>query len=143
MQVKFDELLLAFEFVSSSGGFGEHEAFMCRQTGKIYWRTGDSDLDEVDEELPDDIEDGQKYIAIPNKHELDLGKPLVLRFADECLPDDFDQVRYMFSKKGAYQKFKSLLERRRVLERWYEFEAKETERALRRWCKDNSIAIVE
>ena len=29
-----------------------------------------------DEELPDDIED-EKYIAIPHKKELDLGKPLV------------------------------------------------------------------
>jgi hypothetical protein len=33
-----------------------------------------------DEELPDDI-DNEKYIAIPDKRELDLGKPLVLDFA--------------------------------------------------------------
>ena len=37
--------------------------------------------------LPDDIDD-EKYIAIPNKKELDLGKPLVLDFTREFLPDN-------------------------------------------------------
>ena len=58
----------------------------------------------------------------PDKRELDLGKPLALDFARECLPDDFDEVRYMFSRKGAYRKFRALLIRRNVLDRWYEFE---------------------
>jgi len=88
MPVDFEELLTAVEAVSSGGGYGEHEAFVCRQTGKIYWRFDDSDLNEFDEELPDDIEDEEKYILIPNRNTLDLGKPLVLRFARECLPND-------------------------------------------------------
>ena len=63
----------------------------------------------------------------------------MLDFAREFLPDDFDDVRYMFSKRGAYQKFRALLIRRPgALDRWYEFEAKATERALRQWCADES-----
>ena len=38
----------------------------------------------ADEELPDDIED-KKHISIPDKRELDLGKPLLLDFAREFL----------------------------------------------------------
>jgi hypothetical protein len=57
-------------------------------------------LDDLDE-LPDDIDDSEKYVQIPNKRELDLGKPLVLNFARQFLPDDFDEVRQIFSSRGA------------------------------------------
>ena len=33
MRVSFSEILLAFEFVSA-GGMGEHEAFICKQSGQ-------------------------------------------------------------------------------------------------------------
>jgi hypothetical protein len=36
MPVSFSDLQLAFEFVSS-GGMGENEAYLDRQSGKIYW----------------------------------------------------------------------------------------------------------
>lgn len=44
------------------------------------------DLDGIEDELPDDVEDDEKYISIPDKRELDLGKPMVLDFAHEFLP---------------------------------------------------------
>jgi hypothetical protein len=36
MPVSFSDLQLAFEFVSG-GGMGENEAYLDRQSGKIYW----------------------------------------------------------------------------------------------------------
>jgi hypothetical protein len=51
----------------SSAGMGENEAYLDRQSGKIYWH---SEFGYNDEELHDDIDD-EKYIAIPNKIELD------------------------------------------------------------------------
>src|SRR5437660_9589792 len=81
MPVSFLDLQLAFEFVSS-GGMGENEAYLDRWSGKIYWH---SEFGDNDEELPDDIDD-KNYILIPDKRELDLGKPLVLDFAREFLP---------------------------------------------------------
>jgi hypothetical protein len=60
-----------------------------------------SDAAELNDELPDDIEDDEKYIAIPDKRELGLGKPLALEFAREFLPGDFDDVRHIFDRKGA------------------------------------------
>jgi len=116
MPVSFSDVQLAFEFVSS-GGMGENEAYLDRQSGKIYWH---SEFGDNDEELPDDIDD-EKYISIPDKRELDLGKPLVLDFAREFLPDDYDEVRHIFSRRGAYRRYKDLLVRRAALERWYDF----------------------
>jgi hypothetical protein len=139
MPVSFTELVDAFEFASFEGITGEHQAFLCKSTGKIYMSIEFSGEDE----LPDDIEDDEKYIRIPDKRELGLGKHLVLNFARECLPDDFDEVRYIFSKRGAYGKFKALLARRHAIDRWHDFEAKAAERALRDWCEVNAIALAD
>ena len=139
MPVTMSELEAAFEFVSSDGG-GMNEAFLCRRTGKIYWRS--SDLSDELEELPDDLDESENYISIPGKRELDLGKPLVLDFAAAFMPDDFDKVRRIFAGRGAYRNFRMLLEEKDKLKEWYDFEAQATQRALRDWCEENSIEII-
>src|ERR1700758_2012020 len=136
MPVSFSDLQLAFEFVSS-GGIGENEAYLDRRSGKIYWH---SEFGDNDEELHDDIDD-KKDISIPDNRELDLGKPLVLDFAREFLPDDYDEVRQIFSRRGAYRRYKELLGRRVGPERWYDFSSKSEETALRRWCAENGIEL--
>jgi|SRR5882757_11042515 hypothetical protein len=143
MPVSFQDILTGYEFVGSSDGM--HRAILCKRTGKVYWHSDLSDLDglELNDELPDDVEDEENYIDIPDKRELGLGKPLAIGFAREFLPKDFDDVRYIFSKRGAYRKFRTLLERRNVLDRWYDFESKSTERALREWCELNSIDLAD
>jgi hypothetical protein len=141
MPVTFQEILDAFELGEMSGSLGGYESFLCRRTGKIYQRSEFPDMEEFNDELPDDVEDEEKYLAIPDKRELGLGKPLALDFAHEFLPGDFDEVRYMFNRKGAYRNFRSLVTRRKVLDRWYDFESKAKERALREWCESNSIEL--
>ena len=56
----------------------------------------------MNDELPDDIEDDEKYLKIPNKRELGPGKPLALEFAREFLRGDFDEVRDIFGRRKAY-----------------------------------------
>jgi hypothetical protein len=143
MHVKFEDITAAFEFASTNGTMGEFRAFVCRQTGKIYYQFEDDDLQDLeDDKLPDDIEDPTKYLPLPDKRDLDLGKPLALAFVREFLPDDLDDVRYFFSKRGAYPKFKALLARRGAIDRWHAFEAKATEQALRDWCALHEIEVV-
>ena len=137
MPVSWKDLTLAFEFVGASST-GEHQVFLCKQTGELHWHS--DSLDELDE-LPDDIDDDEKYIQLPDKRELDLGKPLVFDFVGQFLPGDFDEVQRIFSRKGAYARFKDLLVRRGALDRWYAFEEKAEEDALRQWCDLNSIEI--
>jgi hypothetical protein len=67
----------------------------------------------------------------------------VLDFAREFLPDDFDTVRDNFRKRGAYAKFKTLVVRRGILDQWHDFQVKAQEQALRAWCEDNEIAVVD
>ena len=136
MPVSFSDLQLAFEFVSN-GGMGENEAYLDQQSGKIYWH---SQFGDNDEELPDDIDD-EKYISIPDKRELDLGKSLALDFAREFLPYDYDEVHHIFNRRGAYRRYKELLVRRDARERWYDFSNKSEAAALREWCAENGIDL--
>jgi hypothetical protein len=130
-------------FDCSEGGNGTAEAFVCRQTGKVYIRFDFDLTGVVDEELPKDLDDHKKYLPIPDKRQLGLSKPLALDFARECLPNDFEEVRDIFSRTGAYRRFEALLDRRRAFDRWYAFEAAGTERALREWCAINGIEIAD
>jgi len=135
--VKLSELLDAFDWVSASGMF-ENQAYVNRESGKVYWS---SSTDELGEELPEDIEDGTLYIAVPHKNEFDLGRSLVLRFVEEQLPDSYERVNGYFHKRGAYARFKDLLERHGRLEAWYQYEARAVEQALREWCEENGLQI--
>jgi len=137
MPVSLNDLREAFEFVCASG-LGEHQAFLCKQSGKLYCH---SELCDDLDILPDDIDDSEKFLPIPDKRELDLGKPLALDFARQFLPGDFDDVRQIFSRRGAYARFKNLLDRRGMLDQWYAFEAEAEESALKMWCELNSIEV--
>lgn len=135
--VKFDDLLAAYEWVSSSPD--DCEAFVSRITGKVHWS---SSTIELEDELPDDIDDASLYVAVPNKHELNLGKNLVFTFAEDRLADSYQTIANIFRQRGAYARFKDLLERKGVLEAWYAYEAEATERALREWAAEEGIPIV-
>jgi hypothetical protein len=139
----FRELLEAYEFVSFGGGLSEHYAFVSRDTGKIYWQFDSDTGGEPEEPLPEDIDDNEKYLAVPNKRELDLGTRLVLNFAREVLPQDFDEIRDIFSRRGAYGAFKQLLIRRHARDRWDDYEQQATERALRDWCVAHGIELTD
>jgi hypothetical protein len=139
MPVSFRDLQEAFEFVGAASG-AEHQAFLCRESGKIYCH---SELADDLDPLPDDVDDPEKFLPIPDKMDLDLGKPLALDFARQFLPGDFDEVRQFFSRRGAYARFKDLLARRGALDQWYDFEARAEERALRLWCEAHSIELID
>lgn len=140
MPVKFEDLQLAFLFVSS-GGPGENQAVLDTQSGHLYWHSEIGDNFEEDE-LPENLDD-ERYIELPHKNELNLGKPLVLDFVRQFLPDDYDEVRDIFRRRGAYGRFKAMLVRRGALDRWHDFSAKAEEAALRAWCADNAIELVD
>lgn len=136
--VDFSELLDAFEFVSS-GSPGECEAYLSLDTGQCYWRSDVSG----DDELPDDFDTSDRYIAVPHKNELDLGRGLVIAFTEQEMRDAVDRVWGFFGRRGAYRRFKDLLEYNGLLEKWYDYANRATERALREWCEENSIPLSE
>jgi len=124
----------AFLFVSSAAPC-EHYAVVNRITGEAFFAseyTGESDY-------PDDVDGNDDYIAIPHKNDLDLGKPLVMEFVRTRRPEMTSQVLAIFSRAGAYQRYKQLLAESSLLEEWYAFENDRTKEALLEWCAENGL----
>jgi hypothetical protein len=108
---KHDDLARAVDLVSYAGPM-EHNAYVSLDTGKIWWTSDSSD---AFEEIPDDLETSDRYLAIPHKNELDLGRRLALRFVTQELPAHHEQVEGFSRRQRAYARFKDLLEREGVL----------------------------
>jgi len=135
--VSYADLLAAVDWVSAAAPM-ENSAFVSRETGAIHWASMRMPLED---ELPDDIDDASLYLAVPHKNELDLGKNLALRFADEQLSDSFATVAGFFRQRGAYGRFKDLLDRQGQLQAWYDYEARAGEQALRKWSEENGLHL--
>jgi Uncharacterised protein family (UPF0158) len=138
--VSLRELVDACEFVSVSSAATEFRAYICTSTGVIYSVTGQDDLDEG---LPNDIEESDQYISVPHKHDLNLGRRLVFSFIERELPDEYDRIRDLFRRRGAYGRFKDFLARRDMLDKWHQFEQQSAEEALRDWCEQSEIPLRE
>ncbi|MBN2267383.1 MAG: hypothetical protein JW725_03530 [Candidatus Babeliaceae bacterium] len=135
MATTFDEIENSFMFVSMDQPY-MHNAYLCKETGQIFYTSemGDSD------ELPEDIYE-TKYISIPHKNDLDLGKNLVIEFISEFLPNDLDRVYSIFRHRGAYSRYKDFLSEKGLLDKWYNFEDERQKAALKDWCVENGIEI--
>ena len=135
--VDIDDLLSAYEWVSAGEvATVDAEAYISKLTGNIHW-CGEG----VDEEPPEDIEDGSLYIAVPHKSEFDLGRSLALAFVDEHLPRSSETVREYFHGRGAYQRFNALLARAGQLDAWHRYEQAAKEEALSEWCAENGFIV--
>jgi hypothetical protein len=134
--INFDDLESAFLFVGY-GYQGENQAYINRETGEIYYQSTDLG----DEELPDDIEDEQKYLIIPHTNDLNLGIDLVFSFTLREAPERYDEVRQIFRRKGAYGRFHNLLERINLLQKWYDFRDAATTEAIMEWCAENGLKV--
>jgi RIO-like serine/threonine protein kinase len=66
---------------------------------------------------------------------------LVLTFAEAELTEDLEYVYEIFRRKGAYSRFKDLVERRGKLQQWYEYEENRKKEALRLWSIERGIQI--
>lgn len=136
--MNFSDAEDAFLFVGGAPPF-EHTAMVNIRTGQVCLQSEVGGWSEI----PDEAYDSDSWRAIPHKNDLGLGSDLVFAFAVESIPADLDRVESIFNRKGAYSRFKDLLEKRGVLEKWYEFEDASLKEAILQWCHDEGIQISE
>jgi len=136
MGIKFSDIEDGYLFVSMSPEFS-NQAILCKETGEIFYASEYDDEDEI----PEDVYEKNECIEIPDKNELDLGKNLVFEFVEENLPEMYERVRQIFRKRGAYARYKDLLDEKGLLQRWYDFENDRQTQALKEWCADNEIEL--
>jgi hypothetical protein len=134
--MKFTDIEMAFDFVNSASPF-EHSVYISKSTGETYWQSDMSGMDE----LPDDLDESDDYLEVPHGQDLGLGTRVVWDFVRQHIPHLHDQVQEAFSRKGAYSRFKGLLERNGCLEKWHRYEGNRTRQALLEWCEANNLEV--
>lgn len=139
MKFNFSEIEDAFLFSSFDGSY-DKQAILDRETGTIHYQ---SEYDDLDEEWSEEDFDPDRHVVLPDKRELDLGSRLVHRFVREKAPELSDDVYRIFSRKGAYSRFKDLLSRHNLVDAWHDYEEASTKAALREWCAENRIELAE
>lgn len=115
------------------------EAWVCRDTGKVYLRS--DEIGQETEALPDDIDTSDRYLAVPGSRDLDLGHALAFAFTEAYMGKDDDRVRTMFRRKGAYGQFANLVAERGLREQWHRFRDEQIRAALRAWCEENGMQL--
>jgi hypothetical protein len=53
------------------------------------------------------------------------------------------QVNGIFRRKGAYSRYKELLNAKGLLDKWYKYEDQRTKEELRAWCAENDIELTD
>lgn len=134
MAISFDDIENAFMYVSSDQQYMQN-AYMCKETGQMFYTSEMYDSDE----LPEDIDDPDRYITIPHQNDLELGIPLVFEFTEEYLPEEIDHVYSIFRSRGAYSRYKDFLDSKGHLDKWHKFEDERRKTALKQWCLENNI----
>lgn len=138
--VVLDELILALDWVSDLSS-SENMAFVCRESGRVYMTSDEDFGEELEPDLPLDLEDITKYAIVPSRQDLRLGKRLAVRFVQASLPERLEETYDMFAARGAYARFKNMLEVEQALDAWHAFEAEAIERELRDWAESEALAV--
>jgi hypothetical protein len=136
--ISIEDLQLALDWASDTSGT-DAMAYVCRSTGRIYMVSTEHE----DPDMPEDIDDEAKYPVVPSRHDLRLGRRLAVRFAQEQLPERVDDIYDIFSKRGAYSRFKDMLQQARKLDDWYAFEDQAVVVALREWADVHELTLAE
>jgi len=124
----FADVFDGYDFADFGAELGQHHAYIHLELGTVHC-------------VSDDQESGP-HLELPDRHALDLGARLAVDFAHEHLArEDAHRVSEFFHHRGAYGRFKDLLERRNLLQRWYDYEQQAKEQRLRQWCADNGITL--
>ena len=95
--VNLDDLVSTLEWVSTD--FLDNQAYVCRDTGKIYWISGEAGVID-EEEIPGDIDDSDKYVPVPDKRDLDLGSYLVFDLLRNSCRNTIMKCATCFAAKG-------------------------------------------
>ena len=97
-----------------------------------------ADTEEIDAAY-DAMKEGS-WIAFPDVSKLRLA----LRFAREFLSEEqCERVVAIFSRRGAFRRFKDFLDECGKLQDWYGYEELTVLEALKQWLKDNDIDYMD
>jgi hypothetical protein len=132
-----DDLHLAVEFVTGGGSYGA-EAYIDLRSGAIlYGGSG------AEEPLPKGVHNTKRYLRVPTKKELDLGRDDALAFTEQHAPQLLERAEYIFNAAGAFDRFKHLMREHGLLDAWYAYQDQRLWEELEAWAELHDLHLSE
>lgn len=151
MRVKLQDIVDAL-----SMQFEEQQQFLNLATGEItlvqdiYFRNAE-DIEDVDhfnypiewekEEILkayDVLASDDNYLALPDRYEVN-NYSIMEAFCLQLSPQKSEVFLNAIHGRGAFRRFRDLLERYGILEQWYNFEQQSLKEIAREWCRKNGL----
>jgi hypothetical protein len=134
--VQRDQLILAVEHVTGGGAIGA-SAFIDGRTGAVLF--GGADL-EVS--LPVDVYEDERYVPVPTKKELGLGRGMALTFSEQHAPHLLDSAEHIFATAGAFERFNRLMHEHGLLKDWYAYQEDRLSIAVQEWAEQHGLGLL-
>ncbi len=130
-----DDLHLAVEFVTGAGSYGV-EAYIDLRSGAIlYGGSG------AEEPLPKGIHNKKRYLRVPTRKELGLGRDDALAFTEQHTPQLMERAEYIFNAAGAFDRFKHLMREHGLLDAWYAYQDQRLWEELEAWAEMHDLRL--
>ena len=136
-RISREDLNLAVEHVTGGQAYGA-AAYVDRHSGAILWG-GDG----MEEPLPHDIDDEERYLPVPSRKELGLGRGDAIAFTAEHAPQLLDSAEAIFYRAGAFQRFKALMHDPGLLPQWYAHQDERLWEALEEWAEKQEVHLAD
>lgn len=136
MKVKYSDIQQAYT-IANAGKYDDRTALLDKSSGQFYVESESSN----DAVIADEVFTSDTMVPLPDKKGFDLGSPLVFRFIRETHPEGYDKVSEIFTRRGAYGRYKKWLIANNLLARWEDYLNAAETKALRGWCADNGIEL--
>ncbi len=149
MKVKIDDIIDAVEFDSDMT-----ESYLNTKTEQVCTYTYEElQAAEENEDLSDSaewyveavsrakqyLENQDDYLPLPEKYDFNEYRIIEKFISNVAVPKQSEILSQAIHGKGAFRRFKEMLEKLELVDQWYKFREQKLREFVELWCKENKI----
>ena len=138
MKVKLDVILDAIEMADDN-----YTYFLDLETGESVFLADELITGLDNEGLEDEIEENlERYLRLPTKFEIHEYH-IMEEFIWTLKGDRADKLEHAIQGRGAFRRFKDMVDRMGISQQWYDFQAEYYRKLAIEWCQEHGLEYIE
>lgn len=138
MKVKLGVILDAIEMADDN-----YTYFLDLETGESVFLADELVTGLDNEGLEDEIEENlERYLRLPTKFEIHEYH-IMEEFIWTLKGDRADKLEHAIQGRGAFRRFKDMVDRMGISQQWYDFQAEYYRKLAIEWCQEHGLEYIE